>query len=168
MISTIPPVPGSYLLCLRLTKTEWMQIGRLGAFTLSPGHYVYLGSAHGPGGLQARLGRHLRGDGQQHWHIDALRKVVEVEAFGFCVCHSYSKADAPLECHWSQVLTSMPGAGVPVPGFGSSDCRHACPAHLVVFPPRLALNNLIGSLRQALDGTCNDLSMSGTTTCGKI
>ena len=26
-------------------------------------------------GLQARVGRHLRGDGTRHWHIDYLRAV---------------------------------------------------------------------------------------------
>ena len=30
-------------------------------------------------------------------------------------------------------LLELPGASVPVPGFGSSDCR-ACPAHLVALP----------------------------------
>ena len=35
-----------------------------------------------------------------------------------------------------RALLVLPGASVPVPGFGSSDCR-ACPAHLVMLPAGL-------------------------------
>ena len=127
-----------------------MPAGRFGTFHLSPGHYIYLGSAHGPGGLRARLGRHLKGDGQLHWHIDALRRVAEVEAFSFYVSPSVAKEEMPLECRWSQILMRLPQAEVAVPGFGASDCRHACPAHLVFFPSRLSITILTGSLKQAL------------------
>jgi hypothetical protein len=43
----------------------------------------------------------------------------------------------PLECAWSQALARLPGTRIPAPGFGSSDCRCACPAHLVAFPDGL-------------------------------
>jgi hypothetical protein len=32
----------------------------------------------------------------------------------------------------------VPGAGVPLAGFGSSDCRR-CPAHLAALPPGTSL-----------------------------
>jgi Uri superfamily endonuclease len=32
---------------------------------------------------------------------------------------------------WAQILQHAPGAGLPIKGFGSSDC--ACPAHLFRF-----------------------------------
>jgi hypothetical protein len=39
-----------------------------------------------------------------------------------------------LECDIMQALLKIPGVQVPVKGFGSSDCRKGCPAHLVQFP----------------------------------
>ncbi|HYA22015.1 MAG TPA: DUF123 domain-containing protein [Thermoproteota archaeon] len=37
-----------------------------------PGLYLYVGSARGPGGLRARVARHLRRDKVRKWHIDYL------------------------------------------------------------------------------------------------
>ncbi len=42
------------------------------------------------------------------------------------------------ECDLLARVLDIPGASVPVPGFGSSDCR-ACPAHLVTLPDDLDL-----------------------------
>ena len=39
---------------------------------LAPGCYVYAGSARGPGGIRARVRRHLRPDKTPHWHIDQV------------------------------------------------------------------------------------------------
>lgn len=128
MSSTIPAKPGSYALQLRLTDKEKLQVGRLGKFEFSPGEYVYLGSALGPGGLQARLNRHLHGIGHLHWHIDWLRNKAVATGYYFIT------SDKRFECAWSQVLIDHPFARVPVLGFGASDCRdieNPCPAHLV-------------------------------------
>jgi Uri superfamily endonuclease len=108
-------------------------IGRLGQHRLPVGHYFYAGRAHGAGGLRARVGRHLRGGGTRHWHIDYLRAVGEVQAV------LYTVTDRTLECAWGQALAQLPHAFIPVPRFGSSDCRSGCAAHLVAFPRRADL-----------------------------
>ena len=116
MIAIIPPEPGIYSLILNLSTPRIIQIGKLGQFTFPPGEYVYIGSAMGPGGLQARLSRHLRGDGRPHWHIDWLRVVTDV--LGYC----FLMTESLLECRWGQALAGDPGASIPVPRFGASDC----------------------------------------------
>ncbi len=122
--ATIPVQSGNYALHLRLDRDETLPVGRLGQVDFAPGDYLYLGSAWGPGGLRARLGRHLRGDGHPHWHIDALRAVCGVVGYGYAVA-----GDAHQECRWSQALGGIVGTSY-VAGFGASDCR-SCPAHLV-------------------------------------
>lgn len=114
-----------------LGETHRLQIGQLGTAEFAPGLYIYLGSAAGPGGLRARLGRHLRGSDKQHWHIDHLRAVGSV--IGFCAVHDQDldSASTPVECRWSQALAGRTDTFVPLPGFGSSDCKAGCPAHLV-------------------------------------
>ena len=51
---------------------------RFGKLTLAAGQYAYVGSAHGPGGLRARVGRHLRAEKPLHWHIDYLTAALPV------------------------------------------------------------------------------------------
>jgi hypothetical protein len=53
-----PAEPGTYALLLTATAPLEVVVGRLGACRLPAGHYVYVGSAHGPGGLAARLTHH--------------------------------------------------------------------------------------------------------------
>jgi len=131
IIQSIPPQAGSYVLWLHLPQTQDLTVGRLGSFTFSAGDYIYLGSAQGPDGLRARLGRHLLGSGQPHWHIDRLRVAAQVRGFGYQVSAGLLQST---ECRWSQRLATLPDASHPVPGFGSSDCRSGCTAHLVCFP----------------------------------
>lgn len=131
-VEHIPACPGAYLLHLRLLWPRRLQVKRLGLFDLSPGEYLYSGSAHGPGGLRARLGRHLRGGGKKHWHIDALRQSAEVAGYSYVLGNELE--DANLECRWAQNLAQLPGVIVPISGFGSSDCRLGCRAHLVALP----------------------------------
>lgn len=132
-IETIPAEPGSYLLWLHTPQTQELIVGRLGRFNFPPGDYFYLGSAQGPGGLRARLGRHLLGSGKPHWHIDHLRAVTQVRGFGYQIRLSQSGTTPhiPLECDWSQKLTILSEVSLPAPGFGASDCRSGCAAHLV-------------------------------------
>lgn len=136
MISTnlpdIPVSPGSYALLLNLDQPGRLQVGRLGMAHLQPGLYIYLGSAWGPGGLRARVFRHLRGQGALRWQIDSLRRVARM--LGVYTCSGHARAATMrLECLWSQALAAQPGAFLPVAGFGAGDCRAGCPAHLVGF-----------------------------------
>jgi Uri superfamily endonuclease len=130
--------PGTYALVLDLPHALMdVRIGCLGEFHFPAGWYVYVGSARGPGGLAARLARHLRLDKSPHWHIDYFRvhaRPVEIW---------YAIGMQRRECAWTQVIAGLSRASVPVPRFGASDCR--CPAHLIHFamPPDFALGECV-------------------------
>lgn len=131
LVNSLPEEFGTYALHLRLSREKIIRIGRLGQFSFPGGDYIYLGSAFGPGGIRARLGRHLRGNGKLHWHIDYLRSAARIEGFW------YSMKVHNLECQMSQDLALLPEAFIPAPGFGASDCRSGCKAHLIAFPTRI-------------------------------
>ncbi len=123
-----PRQPGSYVLILRLARPVPVEVGRLGRFTFAPGWYGYAGSALGPGGLAARVQRHLRAQKAQHWHIDYLRAHATPTAVWYTI------GQQRRECRWADVLSELPGAWIPAPRFGASDCH--CPTHLVGYPTR--------------------------------
>jgi Uri superfamily endonuclease len=129
----LPIQPGNYTLLLELVFPEVISVGCLGQFGFPAGIYAYQGSANGPGGLRARLGRHITGNGQLHWHIDYLRKVSNIVGYGFVTLKREIRPIVPLECEWSQDLLGVSGASTPVPKFGASDCTSGCQAHLVHF-----------------------------------
>jgi Uri superfamily endonuclease len=131
----LPALPGSYALELCLPWETTLKVGRLGEAIFPAGVMLYLGSARCPGGLKGRLGRHVQlGEARPlHWHIDYLRRVARVRARAYQVGQELSPA-GPFECLWSQALVRLPGSSLPLPGFGASDCRLGCPAHLVAFP----------------------------------
>ncbi len=135
MDEPLPVEPGAYLLLVDLAAPLALGIPRLGAATLAPGRSAYGGSAYGPGGLRARIGHHLRRDTLPRWHVDRLTaagRVIEVRP-----------VPGGRECVLVRDLLLVPGASVPVPGFGSSDCR-SCPAHLVMLPAGFEFGNLPG------------------------
>ncbi len=136
--------PGTYALLLQNEERQEIEVGALGAMTVRPGVYVYVGSAFGPGGLRARVGRHARGDGALHWHVDYLRAATALEAVW------YTHDPERRECTWAAVLRALPGASVPVDGFGASDCT--CPAHLVRFEAAPS----VSTFRTRLRGECPD------------
>ena len=125
----IPNLPGTFVLILHLPQERTVSVGRLGKIHFPAGHYLYVGSARGPGGLRARVGRHLREEKVLHWHIDYLRQWAQPLEVWFAL------GTEPLECRWREALQES-GFSLPVPGFGASDCR--CPAHLLYSPQRPA------------------------------
>jgi len=131
--------PGTYVLLLRLSRVTGIDVGRSGRFSFPVGWYTYVGSARGPGGLAARISRHLRSPKPLHWHIDYLRLcALPVRAW-------YAIGLRRRECAWARALSTLPGASIPVPRFGASDCR--CPAHLVHFttsPDLMAFARAVG------------------------
>jgi Uri superfamily endonuclease len=131
----IPAIQGTYYLHLKLSAPRKIEVGRFGFFRFEGGHYIYCGSAMGPGGLGARLSRHLTGNGKQHWHIDWLRQEAEVVGYGF---HA---GTSKMECEWSHTLAERLDAVIPVPGFGASDCESGCMAHLIYFRDEPKLEN---------------------------
>jgi Uri superfamily endonuclease len=116
---------GTYILFVLLDHQVALSIGRLGDFDFPAGYYSYVGSARGPGGLEARLARHLRAGKRPRWHIDYLLQVATATEIW------QVSSSERLECRWAEALLHLPGATLPVPGFGSSDC--GCHAHLLLF-----------------------------------
>jgi Uri superfamily endonuclease len=131
-MTMFPPDKGTYILILHLDEPTRLQIGRLGAFDFAPGWYAYVGSAFGPGGLRGRLKHHLAPVTKPHWHIDYLRAAAPVREVW------YSASETRYEHRWADMLLAHPGATVPVPRFGASDCT--CAAHLVYLSARSTKN----------------------------
>jgi Uri superfamily endonuclease len=120
-------------LLIPLPRPHRLTIGRLGVVAFPTGDYLYLGSACGPGGLRARLGRHLSASRRPRWHIDGLLAVARPAGLYYLAHPPFDEQTIKPECSWSQAMTSLPGACIPASGFGSSDCRSGCRAHLVAF-----------------------------------
>ena len=96
-----------------------VNVGALGRLTFKKGLYAYVGSAQN--NLEQRVKRHLRKSKRKFWHVDYLlddeaAKVVEV---------FQRQADKAEECRIAGVIGER---GVPIDGFGSSDC--SCRSHL--------------------------------------
>jgi Uri superfamily endonuclease len=121
----LPDRSGTYVLILRLPRPATVSVGRLGRFQFMAGWYAYVGSAQGPGGLAARVSRHLRSPKPLHWHVDYLRADAEPDQVWYAV------GTRKRECAWAEALSGLSGASIPAPRFGASDCH--CPAHLIHF-----------------------------------
>ena len=132
VLNPTPSAPGAYALILRLARDTRLDIRTLGRPVLPVGLYLYAGSARGPGGIRARVGRHLRQPKARVWHIDHLTeaaRVEEVVAF-----------PGGRECFIADFALAR-GAQTPVPRFGASDCRR-CEAHLLAVD-----TDVLGALR---------------------
>ncbi len=126
-MSPTPDAPGAYALILRLARDTRLDIQTLGRPVLPAGLYLYAGSARGPGGIRARVGRHLRQPKAAVWHVDRLTEAAQVEDV---VAYPGGR-----ECTIADFALAH-GARVPVPRFGASDCR-TCEAHLLTVDPSL-------------------------------
>jgi Uri superfamily endonuclease len=107
----------TYQLIILVPRALRRTIGRLGTFEFAAGRYAYTGSAKR--GFEARIARHLRKEKTLRWHIDYLLAapgvhVVEVirSRRGECALNRATRGEVPIE------------------GFGASDCRAGCGAHL--------------------------------------
>ena len=117
----IPDLAGAYVLVIDLAEPVRVTIGGH-TWRLESGRYLYCGSAHGPGGLHARVARHMRRGKPIRWHVDQLTERGRVRgALTF---------PGRRECALAAQLAHLP---VPIPGFGSSDCRR-CASHLFAWP----------------------------------
>lgn len=149
-----PSEAGTYGLLLSLPQCRKIQIGKFGEFIFPTGHYIYLGSALGAGGLRARINRHLCQDKRAHWHIDWL--MVECAVIGYW----YVISKLRLECLWAKALIEIPEISIPAPGFGASDCREnpACSTHLVYSRPEIEIymmsNYLASAVTLPIDVCC--------------
>ncbi|MDH5218331.1 MAG: GIY-YIG nuclease family protein [Gammaproteobacteria bacterium] len=132
--------PGTYALWLRSETNHIVEIGKFGRLQMVPGFYIYIGSAFGPGGIKARVGRHLRQEKNLRWHIDYLRQYTSPVK----VWLAYEKH---LEHQWAGKINKHRKTSIPLAGFGSSDCR--CPTHL--FYSEEILDHPSGAKRLTID-----------------
>jgi Uri superfamily endonuclease len=121
-----PAEKGAYALLIALQEPLLAKAGGH-AGVLSPGRYIYCGSANGPGGLRARIARHARKEKRAHWHIDQLTAAGDLLGAWVAV--------GGFECALNAELGALP---IPLKGFGSSDCPH-CESHLRLWPKSAAL-----------------------------
>jgi adenylylsulfate kinase len=96
-----------------------VNVGALGNLNFEKGIYAYVGSAKK--GLSKRIQRHLRKYKRKFWHIDYLLENESVKIFEIF----YKEAEKPFECKLAEKINEI---GVPINGFGSSDCK--CGSHL--------------------------------------
>ena len=116
---------GTYALILKANKKFQCQVGRLGLLQGKAGHYVYVGSAFGSGGIAARVKHHVAIAGKPHWHLDYVRPyLLPIEVWT-------SDSLQRLEHQWAEQFWKLDDAIIPLKGFGASDCK--CLSHLFYF-----------------------------------
>ena len=125
-VEAFSPRGGSYALILGLADDIFISGPGRRPCTVSSGTYLYAGRAMGPGGLRARLRRHVNPNKKQHWHVDRLTASDTIVAIGMFENIS--------ECEIVARAIDRIEARTPIVGFGSSDCR-TCTAHLVELSP---------------------------------
>jgi Uri superfamily endonuclease len=113
-------------LLLRLRSSAQIQVGKLGEFFFPAGWYVYSGSARRL--MRHRLERHFRGEKKTRWHIDYLTTSARADMIGAVMFDPEAAAEA--ECGLNRRVGALLGLVQTVPGFGASDCRNGCGAHL--------------------------------------
>jgi Uri superfamily endonuclease len=142
---------GAYILTLQIRQPIALVIGALGQFRFPAGRYLYVGSA--ARGIEQRIARHRRlaqsKTGKKHWHIDFLLTHPKVDLVR---THALERFN---ECDVSSEIASMKGINVPVPRFGSTDCRAGCAAHLYRIRSWANLEKIL---------TTNSLKPSDTTS----
>ena len=110
-----------------LAQDGMISTGRFGGFCLLSGIYFYCGSAHGPGGLRARISRHIRLEKKKHWHYDFIRPYLLLSRVWWTDL-TVSECDL---CRWIAEFTHI---SFPLAGFGSTDCSRDCRSHLMLGP----------------------------------
>lgn len=116
---------GLYVFVMRLRTPDFCEVGALGSFHFPAGWYLYAGSASR--NLHKRVERHWSLKKKIRWHIDYLATLQDSEPVGAVLV---PKGAGLTECELNQKIGQMVGGQALVPGFGASDCKAGCPAHL--------------------------------------
>ena len=134
---------GTYTLIVLVTQDVEVDVGNLGYHLFKKGLYTYTGSALGKNGmnLKHRIERHLSNNKKKHWHIDYLLSSKEALIMGVI----YSTLGKDLECIISKKIEDRDFSEIAMEGFGSSDCRSDCRAHLHHFPS-ISLKTLVSDV----------------------
>jgi Uri superfamily endonuclease len=110
---------GIYVLIIAVNEGVSVDVGALGTVNFERGLYAYVGSAQNA--LEKRVERHLEKVKRKFWHIDYLLDNVEAKVLKIF----WKEAGKLEEC---QISTKIRERGIPISGFGSSDCK--CGSHL--------------------------------------
>ncbi len=108
---------GTYALLVHVPYDLTLTAGELGTLNLKAGYYAYIGSALG--GLEQRVGRHLRAQKKLRWHIDYL--LARARLVDLVVARSEERKECAVAGGLAKNLSS-------ISGFGCSDCK--CESHL--------------------------------------
>ena len=137
-------LPGTYTLVFTSSIEKRISVGKLGTLFLKPGYYLYIGSAFGPGGLKARVNHHFNHSGRPHWHLDYLGPSLKP-------CEIWYTYDQTRREHqWAKIHLQTQRAFLPLPGFGSSDCR--CLSHLFFYNSKPSGNHFRRRLKAGWSG----------------
>ncbi|MBN1330431.1 MAG: GIY-YIG nuclease family protein [Candidatus Heimdallarchaeota archaeon] len=122
----IKQAKGSYVLFFSNEYQINLTIGALGVLSFSPGNYIYIGSALGPGGLVKRIERHLQKSKKIFWHIDYLTLNNSFSIKSYFEIYS----EISLECIIAKIVKESFNKDniIIYKNFGSSDC--CCDSHL--------------------------------------
>jgi Uri superfamily endonuclease len=145
----IPELKGTYILVISVVDDLNVKIGCLGRYELKKGIYVYVGSARGPGGLKARIYRHLKLNKKVRWHIDYLtvNPKVKIKAV------FYLKSKALLEAAIAKKLFNNDLFEGVIKGFGCTDKRNSY-THLYKLKSIGSIEELIRKLMRIARDTC--------------
>lgn len=124
----LPRTGGTYVLVFHAPAPCQVTVGALGNVPIESGYYLYVGSAHGGGGLQARVTRHLAVDKPLRWHMDYLRPQLTPIAVWWQACPER------LEDQWVEQIPQI-GVQAHHKGFGASDSRHFSHLFFSTQPP---------------------------------
>lgn len=125
---------GTYLLHLKLNKTQHIRIGRIGNIRFKKGFYVYVGSARN--GIIQRVSRHLKDKKKLFWHIDYFidNNQASVESVFYTEDKDISECDIARNLGKGNFKNSI----FPVRDFGCSDC--SCESHFFYLSEDLDIN----------------------------
>ncbi len=112
---------GTYVLLAHVPYDLVLSVGELGPLPFKAGYYAYVGSALG--GIEQRVGRHLKREKLARWHIDYL--LARARAVDVVVAQSDERKECAVAAELAKHLSS-------ILGFGSSDCK--CKSHLFYSP----------------------------------
>jgi len=120
---------GTYTLAIFVPVDKRIVIGRMGDHKFPKGYYAYTGSAFGKSAtsLKERILRHLRKGKKKRWHIDYLLSGDNAAIMAIIATPTKEK----MECEINRYLRDKLKAEIPVPKFGSSDCKEKCGSHLL-------------------------------------
>ncbi|MFX1560170.1 MAG: DUF123 domain-containing protein [Promethearchaeota archaeon] len=134
---------GVYVLVIRIKQPITIQIRSKRMIEFESGIWVYVGSAMGTGStsLENRLERHFRKNKTIHWHIDyLLDEDSEIEKA------IWAQTTSHLECDLAKSLTSYDAFKIGPKGFGSSDCKSGCVAHIFKYQNGKEVDSVLNSV----------------------